>query len=52
LVPLGEKFDAADFETYIKENYGIQIHQADGSITDTYQIIDEKKYLVFFLKWL
>ena len=52
LIPLGEKFDADDFETYIKENYGIQIHQADGSITDTYDIVDEKKYLVFFLKWL
>jgi hypothetical protein len=53
LIPLGKKFDERDFKTYIEETYGIQLHEdAGGSITDTYDIVDEKKYLVFFLKWL
>jgi hypothetical protein len=53
LIPLGKKFDERDFKNYIEETYGIQLHEdAGGSITDTYDIVDEKKYLVFFLKWL
>ena len=53
LTELGKKFDEHDFKNYIEETYGIQLHEdAGGSITDTYEIVDEKKYLVFVLKWL
>ncbi len=53
LTELGEKFDERDFKNHIEETYGIQLHEdAGGSITDKYQIVDEKKYLVFVLKWL
>lgn len=53
LTELGKKFDERDFKNYIEETYGIQLHEdAGGSITDTYEIVDEKKYLVFVLKWL
>lgn len=50
---LGEthQFDAFDFEDYIEENYGIKMNIVDGNITDGYKIMDEKKYLIFLLKY-
>lgn len=51
LAQLDGQFDAYDFETYITENYGVRLNIVDGNITDGYQIIDEKKYLVFLLKF-
>ena len=45
------QFDACDFETYINKNYGLRLHIVDGNITDGYEITDEKKYLVFLLKF-
>jgi len=48
---LGGQFDAFDFEDYIKENYGIKMNIVNGNITDGYDIVDEKKYLIFLLKF-
>ena len=45
------EFDAFDFEDYIEENYGIKMNIVDGNITDGYKIMDEKKYIVFLLKY-
>ena len=44
-------FDAHDFEDYIEANYGIKMNIVDGNITDGYKIMDEKKYLIFLLKY-
>jgi len=45
------QFDAFDFEDYIEENYGIKMNIVNGNITDGYKIMDEKKYLIFLLKF-
>ena len=47
----GIEFDAYNFEGYMKEQYGIKLAIVDGNITDGYRIVDEKKYLVFLLKF-
>lgn len=44
-------FDAFDFEDYIEEKYGIKMQIVNGNITDGYKIMDEKKYIVFLLKF-
>jgi hypothetical protein len=44
-------FDAYDFEDYIEANYGIKMNIVDGNITDGYKVMDEKKYLIFLLKF-
>lgn len=46
-----EQFDAYEFEDYILEQYGLQMSLVSGNITDNYKIIDEKKYIVFLLKF-
>ena len=48
---LDGQFDAFDFEDYIEANYGIKMNIVDGNITDGYKIMDEKKYLIFLLKY-
>jgi hypothetical protein len=45
------QFDAFDFEDYIEEKYGIKMQIVNGNITDGYKIMDEKKYIVFLLKF-
>jgi hypothetical protein len=45
------QFDAFDFEDYIEEKYGIKMQIVNGNITDGYKIMDEKKYVVFLLKF-
>ena len=43
------EFDAFDFEDYLIGQYGIKMGIIDGNITDGYEIVDEKKYLIFLL---
>jgi hypothetical protein len=45
------KFDAFEFEDYIEANYGIKMNIVDGNITDGYKVMDEKKYIIFLLKY-
>lgn len=45
------QFDAYDFEDYIEKKYGIKMQIVNGNITDGYKIMDEKKYIVFLLKF-
>ena len=47
----GKDFTPHNFQDYMEEHYGIQLNLVDGNITDGYQIVDEKKYLVFLLKF-
>ena len=45
------EFDAYDFEDYLIGQYGIRMNIVNGNITDGYEIVDEKKYLIFLLKF-
>jgi len=45
-----KEFDAYEFEDFLTEQYGIRMHLSDGKITDGFEIVDEKKYLIFLLK--
>ena len=44
-------FDAYDFEDYLVGQYGLKMNIINGNITDGYEIVDEKKYIVFLLKF-
>lgn len=39
------------FAEYVTQQYGIRIIIVDGKITDRYDIVDEKLYTYFILKW-
>lgn len=39
------------FYYYLKQNYGLQVELIDGKIAGEYNIVDEKKYLMFLLKF-
>jgi hypothetical protein len=45
------QFDAYDFEDYLTGQYGLKMNIVNGNITDGYEIVDEKKYLIFLLKF-
>ena len=47
------EFDVDDgaFYYYLKQNYGLQVATIDSKITSDYAVIDEKKYLLFLLKF-
>jgi hypothetical protein len=45
------EFDAYDFEDYLLGQYGLKMNIVNGNITDGYEIVDEKKYLMFLLKF-
>lgn len=51
IADLGGQFDAFDFEDYIEANYGIKMQIVNGNITDGYKVMDEKKYIIFLLKF-
>jgi hypothetical protein len=44
-------FDAYEFEDYILSKYGVKMNIVNGNITDGYEVVDEKLYLIFLLKW-
>lgn len=46
-----KEFDAYDFEDYLIGQYGLKMNIVNGNITDGYEIVDEKKYLIFLLKF-
>ena len=46
-----KEFDAYDFEDYLIGQYGLRMNIVNGNITDGYEIVDEKKYLIFLLKF-
>lgn len=50
---LSGQFDAFDFDNWLEHNYGFKINvtSSDGTITDSYVVVDEKKYLIFLLKY-
>ena len=43
--------DPGAFFYFLKQNYGLQVATLDGKITSEYAVVDEKKYLLFLLKY-
>ena len=43
--------DPGAFFYYLKQNYGLQVDTIDSQITGDYVIVNEKKYLLFLLKY-
>lgn len=44
--------DPEAFFYFLKQNYGLQVATVDGNkITSEYTVIDEKKYLLFLIKY-
>ncbi len=39
------------FFYYLRQNYGLHVELIDGKIASDYVIVDEKKYLLFLLKF-
>jgi hypothetical protein len=39
------------FYYFMQQNYGLQPELIDGNLGSTYNIVDEKKYLLFLLKY-
>ena len=48
-VPVGQGF--LTFYDYVKEYYGIKIQYDGDNVSLDYTVIDEKKYMVFVLKF-
>jgi hypothetical protein len=44
--------DPDKFGEYVESKYGIKIRTDEGKITDKYDIVDEKLYTFFLLKWM
>jgi hypothetical protein len=43
--------DPGAFYYYLTQNYGLQVETIDGKITGNYAVINEKKYLLFLIKF-
>jgi len=44
-------FDLDDFSMHVERNYGLRMHIVNNKITDKFDIVDEKLYVLFLLKW-
>jgi hypothetical protein len=45
------EFDIDKFDQFIRSNYGIKLLTVDGNISDGFDIIDERLYTVYLLKY-
>lgn len=43
--------DPGAFYYYLRQNYGLQVETVDSKITGEYAVVDEKKYLIFLMKF-
>jgi hypothetical protein len=43
--------DPGAFFYYLRQNYGLQVETVDGKITGEYAVVNEKKYLIFLMKF-
>ena len=48
-VPVGQGF--LTFDDYVREYYGIKLQFDGDNVTLAYSVIDEKKYVMFILKF-
>ena len=45
------EFSPDNFIDYVERNYGIKINIVDGFLTGKFDIVDDKLYILFILKW-
>lgn len=45
-------WDEYFFKKWLLEKYGLEMNTQSGNITDSYKIVDEKKHLVYILKFM
>ena len=43
--------ETSRFLDWVEQNYGIRSKMFDGHLTDDYDIVDEKKYMIYVLKY-
>jgi hypothetical protein len=48
----GIPFELHGFQEWLLETYGLRIHRAEDMIGQTYEVVDEQKYLVYKLKFV
>jgi hypothetical protein len=48
-VPVGQGF--LTFDDYVREYYGVKLQFDDDNVSLAYSIVDEKKHLMFLLKF-
>lgn len=48
---MADYMDEGAFFYYLKQNYGLEVELIDGKIAGDYHIVNEKKYLLFLLKF-
>ena len=39
------------FYYYLQQNYGLKVELIDGKIAGDYTVVDDKKYMIFLLKY-
>jgi len=49
--PTDININSGAFFYYLKQHYGLQVETIDGNITGEYAVVDEKKYLLFLMKF-
>jgi hypothetical protein len=42
---------SGNYPKWLEEQYGLRVHMVDHMITDDYTVVDEKKYLIYLLKY-
>ena len=42
---------SGNYPDWLEEQYGLRVHIENSMITDDYTIVDEKKYLLYLLKY-
>lgn len=47
----GLKFELNAFQEWLEETYGLRIHKAGEMIGQTYEVVDEHKFLIYKLKF-
>jgi hypothetical protein len=48
---MAEQMDDGAFYYYVKQTYGFEVEVINGMISEEYAIVNEKKYLLFLLKF-
>jgi len=46
------EYEFDTFNHYLKETYGLKLVLTNDKISDKYEILDEKKFLIFKLKYM
>jgi hypothetical protein len=42
---------SGNYPKWLEEKHGLRVHLVNGMITDDYTVVDEKKYIIYLLKY-